>query len=629
MRLRDWFAPPRHLLLILSVLTVTSVSAVTWFGLRLSEQEQIVENQRAQERLENAADRAVVALQRLMARAAERLSGTEQAAITTDELLLTLSADGISGPVLYRPIVPADTPIPEQLFSTAEAAEFQSNDFPRAAKAYRNIARTQNPAVRAGALLRLARALRKAEDLNGALAAYNELSQIERIRIAGVPADLIAFHAVTEIQATAAAARKFHAELERGRWQLTSAQFQFYWAEAARWGGLTQPPSQRVAVSDFAALLWRNWISSRPSKLQRTVRIKNESLLAIGHTNPDSNASVLILNPLTLAQAACASQDIVCTLVDIDGTVVSGPPLTSRAVVRTAAETQLPYGVYVRDHQPSSPSSSAGRQHFLWAVLAAMVLFLLSGSYIIGRAIRREAEFTRLQSDFVSAVSHEFRSPLTSMRHLSELLALGRVPAGALQQRYYETLVSEAGRLQRLVETLLNFGRMDAGAMQYTCDVLEVGDIIRSVSAEFNDHAVAVGRRVELSPAAVECAVKADAEALSVVVRNLIDNALKYSPGQPAIWVDWFRAHGSVSIRVRDAGMGIPKSEHAAVFRKFVRGAGAKSANVRGTGLGLAMVRHIVQAHGGEVQVQSEPGQGSTFSVVLPAANQNATHSHR
>jgi signal transduction histidine kinase len=106
---------------------------------------------------------------------------------------------------------------------------------------------------------------------------------------------------------------------------------------------------------------------------------------------------------------------------------------------------------------------------------------------------------------------------------------------------------------------------------------------------------------------------------MSVALRNLVDNALKYSPNAAAVWVEWGRENGRVAIRVRDCGAGIPEAERKAIFRKFVRGSAALAGNVKGSGVGLAMVQHIVAAHGGEIAVESQPGKGSTFTIRLRA----------
>jgi signal transduction histidine kinase len=224
-----------------------------------------------------------------------------------------------------------------------------------------------------------------------------------------------------------------------------------------------------------------------------------------------------------------------------------------------------------------------------------------------------------MQSDFVSAVSHEFRSPLTSMRQLSEILALGRVPSEERKQIYYETLVKETTRLQRLVESLLNFGRMEAGARKYRFEELDAGALVRHVAAEFDQQVAERGWRIAARGPEASCWIEADPDALSVAVRNIIDNAVKYSGGNPTVSVEWGVQNGAVTIGVRDQGPGIPESEREAIFQKFVRGAAASSANVKGSGVGLAMVRHIIDAHGGEIKLESAIGSGSTFTILLPA----------
>jgi signal transduction histidine kinase len=226
---------------------------------------------------------------------------------------------------------------------------------------------------------------------------------------------------------------------------------------------------------------------------------------------------------------------------------------------------------------------------------------------------------SRLQSEFVATVSHEFRSPLTAMRQLSEILALGRVPSEERRQKYYDTLVAETRRLQRLVETVLNFGRMEDGARRYRFEETDAGDVVEGVVSEFAPELAASGRRIEVSRPSGPCPVQADPEAIALAVRNLLDNALKYSPDEPAVFVSWGREDDAVAIRVRDEGMGIPAGEQRMIFQKFVRGRAAIAANVKGTGVGLAMVRHIVRAHGGDIRVASAPGEGSTFTMRLPA----------
>ena len=248
-----------------------------------------------------------------------------------------------------------------------------------------------------------------------------------------------------------------------------------------------------------------------------------------------------------------------------------------------------------------------------------MVLFLVVGTYFIARAIRRESETMRMQSDFVSAVSHEFRTPLTSVRQLSELLAHGRVPTEERKNLYYKTLLRESARLERLVEGLLNFGRMEAGARQYHFEELDASSLVHRVVAEFAPQLEAQGRRIELSGAEMPLKIDADPEAIGVALRNLVDNAIKYSPGHPTVWIDWGPFQ---SLRCDPRAR--PGSGHSRIGAQKdlppvrARAAPPLSTNAKGSGVGLAMVRHIVAAHGGEITVSSEAGQGSVFTMLLP-----------
>ena len=223
----------------------------------------------------------------------------------------------------------------------------------------------------------------------------------------------------------------------------------------------------------------------------------------------------------------------------------------------------------------------------------------------------------RLKSDFVSAVSHEFRTPLATLRQLTENLSDGRVGDEGRRQAYYEAQARATSRLSRLVERLLDFGRMEAGALRYRPEPLDLGKLVRSVVDEF-EHVVAdTGHRIEVTIDPKVPPVRADGEALAQAVWNLLDNAIKYSPGRPAVWIEVADEDGQAAVRVRDEGPGILPEERKDLFREFTRGAAARAGGVKGTGIGLAMVNHIVRAHRGRIRVDSAPGQGSTFTILL------------
>jgi signal transduction histidine kinase len=312
---------------------------------------------------------------------------------------------------------------------------------------------------------------------------------------------------------------------------------------------------------------------------------------------------------------------------------LEGRPVISRfaeqpevQATRAAPETGLPLALQVASASLDADFAQlAERRRLMLLGMSVVTLLVLLGLYAVTRGVTRELEAARLQSDFVSAVSHEFRTPLTSMRQLTELLATGRVASDKRRAHYYDVINRESERLHRLVEGLLDFGRMEAGALEFHFESVDAGKVVRELVDEFRQEVGERGYEIVLNGGgeggAGTYTGRADDEALKRALWNLLDNAVKYSPDSKTVWIDENQENGCVAIRVRDRGVGIAPGDQAAIFKKFVRGRGSDGSNVKGTGIGLAMVRHIVEAHGGEVAVESEPGVGSTFTVRLPLVN--------
>jgi signal transduction histidine kinase len=204
------------------------------------------------------------------------------------------------------------------------------------------------------------------------------------------------------------------------------------------------------------------------------------------------------------------------------------------------------------------------------------------------------------------------------MRHLTELLASRVVTSEKRKAHYYALLAHETERLHRMVESLLSFGRMDVDAYSWQLEPAEVDRLVRGIVDEFRHESLAEGRQVCCDVEEGLPAIRADREALSRALWNLLENAGKYSDAGTPIHVFAKRRGDTVLLGVRDEGMGIPRAEQRRIFQKFVRGSTATGSGVRGVGLGLALVTRIVEAHGGSVLLDSEPGRGSTFTLVLP-----------
>jgi len=313
--------------------------------------------------------------------------------------------------------------------------------------------------------------------------------------------------------------------------------------------------------------------------------------------------------------------DVRLALTDFRGQTIFGklPAPSEPVAVRTAAVTKLPWTIHVSGSAPTrTVGSDAARRNLLLTGLSVLVVLLIASSYFVVRAMTRELAIARLQSDFVASVSHEFRSPLTSMRQLSSMLLQGRLPSEEQRRRSYELLASESERLERLVEGLLQFGSMEAGEIRYRFESVEAGGLVRDMVAAFQRSVAAKGYQVELSLPESACTIRADRDALGRAQWNLLDNAVKYSPESRTVWVEVAVEGDRLAIAVRDRGMGVAPAEQKSIFQKFVRGANSHEAGIKGAGLGLAMVKHIVAAHGGEIRLESAPGQGSRFTILIP-----------
>ena len=243
---------------------------------------------------------------------------------------------------------------------------------------------------------------------------------------------------------------------------------------------------------------------------------------------------------------------------------------------------------------------------------------LLAGAWLIYRTTRREMELVRLKSDFVSNVSHELRTPLALIRMFAETLEMKRVKTEKKKIEYYRTILLETERLTRLVNNILNFSRMEADRRQYHFRLIDLNAVVRNVLDvyEYQLQSKGFSKVVELKSALP--LINADDEALAEALHNIVDNAIKYSSEEKLVKVETGLRGGDVFVEVQDRGIGIPVEYHNKIFEKFYRVSGGLVHTAKGSGLGLALVRHIVQAHSGTVEVESSLGNGSIFRIVLP-----------
>jgi len=253
------------------------------------------------------------------------------------------------------------------------------------------------------------------------------------------------------------------------------------------------------------------------------------------------------------------------------------------------------------------------------AIIAFIDVMLAAGLYLVYSNVRREVHLARLKSDFVANVSHELKTPLALIRLFAETLELGRVPSEEKAHQYYRVINKESHRLTQLINNILDFSRIEAGRKEYRFAPTDVARVVREVieSYRFQIEQQGFALKVEVDEDLPH--VPADEEALGQALINLVNNAIKYSRESKTIDIE-VRREGSkaVLVSVTDTGIGIPRGEQKKIFEKFFRGEDSLVHETKGSGLGLALVRHIMEAHGGQVEVESTPGKGSTFTLVLP-----------
>ena len=646
---RWWHGASRRLILSFVLVLLVPAAAVVWLGVRLVDQDRALAARQLRERREAAADRVIASLQQAVAISERRLAGDPAAfpfQPDDDALLMTLDAQGIEiyprHRLLFLPVLSHALNEPTVPFEAGEVLEFRAGDFAGAARAYRELASSRSQDVRAGALLRLARALRKSGRSDEALRAYSDLKEITDARVSGLPSDLVARRArcalLDELRRTGertAEASALHADLIAARWPLDEGTFFSYSDQAARWAGLEPSlPRDRLGLSAAATWAWQEWTAAGRGELRSAGR-RSRAFEGIDVTllwqDSGDRATVLLAGPRFQAREWFSGAHVVTNaggllvaLTDTDGRVVLGAqpanPL-SAGERRLSAVTDLPWTVVVGSaNEIADLEGLAGRRRLILVGLVLLVSMVIAAGYVMLRAVSRELTVAQLQSDFVSAVSHEFRTPLTSLRQFTDLLNDDPHAPSSKRQLYYQAQARATERLHRLVESLLDFGRMEAGARPYRLERHAAAPLVRRIAEEFQQEGFAAGFALELSLRDEGRIIDVDPDALTRAVWNLLDNAVKYSGSSRTVTLTLESSANAVLISVRDEGLGIPRHEHHEIFRKFVRGAASHAHGIKGTGIGLAMVRHIVESHGGTVRVDSTPGLGSTFTIELPAA---------
>lgn len=278
------------------------------------------------------------------------------------------------------------------------------------------------------------------------------------------------------------------------------------------------------------------------------------------------------------------------------------------------------------------------RQLIFGSVIGLSAVAALVGFIAARRAFRRQLRLNELKSNFVSSVSHELRAPIASVRLMAESLERDKVAEASKRHEYFRFIVQECRRLSALIENVLDFSRIEQGRKQYELEPTDLTALAQQTVRLMETYAAERNIRLSFTPGANPisnngCHANVDGRAIQQALVNLIDNAIKHSPAGGEVTVRLEMQNGGskstaqrICLSVEDHGAGIPESEHEKIFERFYRSGSELRRQTQGVGIGLSIVRHIIEAHGGRVVVRSATGQGSRFTIELPMGMEQKTN---
>ena len=558
----------------------------------------------------------------------------------------------------------------------AEANEFKDRNYKRAISLYKGLA-DQSPDTnfRAQMLANISRCLVKAEDYAGAIQNYQRICEVylDSISSSGIPFALYSqlqmancYRNLGEFQSSLQISLDLYKNILNMRWLLRESQFKTYavLAEEAisdilsenqpnlslkdykeefmQFKNLHQARlEQWLVIKDIRQniipeLRGRRALSTyRPIPHQYNKTIHERTFLLSVVQIPDSSE----IHPVGLLGVKVREQYLIEHVIpdviensqfkNASNVVISNLSGNILLGERNASEDPTTATEFFEDNFPPwkieifrSEGEALGaldikRNFYFWTILT-LVIVLISGSVLISRTIAHEMAVLKLKSDFVQSVSHEFKSPLTSIKALGEGLRDGKVKDPDRMKQYFSVITQDADRLTQLVRNILDFSKIEEGKKEYEFVETDVTQLVTQQIESFKRSEGAKGLEIQTRISEGIPHLDVDKEAFSQALNNLLDNAAKFSLDRKEIEVNLKKDDMNVFIEVRDWGIGIPPSNLDKIFDKFYQGPNTLRQSSKGTGLGLTLVKHAVEAHGGRIAVVSHVGEGSIFSIVLP-----------
>jgi two-component system phosphate regulon sensor histidine kinase PhoR len=310
------------------------------------------------------------------------------------------------------------------------------------------------------------------------------------------------------------------------------------------------------------------------------------------------------------------------SVVDFEGNGVYGQPISRSS--KYFYETRFPNTLYKwilqivpRNYTELELGVRNQRRTNLFFIVLSMSLIFISLT-IIYVTWQRDLQLRRLKEDFISNVSHELKTPLSLIRMFSEMLVMGRVKEEDKKLEYYRIIHNESDRMSRLIINLLDFANLVRGIQYRHFERTDIAQLVTKALEAYRHEIQKDGFQLNLEADADIPVTYADPNAITMGFLNLLDNSVKYSGDRKRIDVRIRRNNGFVDLSVIDQGVGIPEAEQQKIFDKFFRGSDPSVRRIRGSGIGLAITKHVAEMHGGEVSVESRHGEGSTFTLRIP-----------
>jgi len=559
----------------------------------------------------------------------------------------------------------------------AEEYEFKSKNFRRAIRTYEQlILQSRGDNFKAQMQNNIARCYTKLEDYDQAIKNYSLICDKypESLSSSGLPLCLIArveilngYQSLGETSNSLKSSLELFKDILQQTWYLNENQFKTYSSmviEAAREAiskaegnpSFEEARRELVRLEEIHQEKLLQWQvindlkkeiipelqrrippskshESTPYQHSKTIGLKDFLTLAVSIPDPDRQSSLGFLGVKinedhlkndvlkNLIEDTQLSENSRVTISDLSGRIILGDENSSPELLTVTGffENNFPPWKieFFRAKTTSLGIVDIRKSFYFWTILT-LIIVLIFGTALIMRTVAHEMEVLKIKSDFVSSVSHEFKTPLTSIKALVERLQSGKVNEATKMDQYFSVISQDAEKLTRLVNNILDFSKIEEGKKEYELTETNLAQLITQQIEAFQKDVIKEGIKIQARIEQDIPSVAIDKIAISQAINNLLDNAVKFSPEGKRIQVELKKDEKNVMIDIIDEGIGIPSDEIDKIFDKFYQAQNALKQSVKGTGLGLTLVKHTIEAHGGTVQVKSKVGQGSTFTLIFP-----------